>query len=187
MYNAYNDSKGNNHDFIKNGLNNANHILGHEAFKEEAWTVKGAWDKQGGAHVQYFVATADTTVGKQDFTAGDKILAVKSVKYDSEDREALYDAADVEETAAWTNSNGNYGMPTTCRDSGITELTFSIRHIRGTKQDLTRREWNTRRAIANLDEAGCPHGIRVCEESIRSRHLTKTIVKDGMSHWPMKA
>lgn len=109
VFQAYNDPQGNNHVFVKNGLAHANKVLGHEAFKEEDWDVQGEWDEKAGAHIQYYIATAETQVKEQEFDEGDRIMAVKSVKYDDGDREMLYDAADAEETAAWKSSGGDYG------------------------------------------------------------------------------
>ncbi|KAI9712186.1 MAG: hypothetical protein M1828_001747 [Chrysothrix sp. TS-e1954] len=110
VFRAYNDPVGNNHKFIKNGLSHGNNILGHEAFREDDWTIKGEWDDHSGTHTQFFVTTTDTTAEQHDFAEGDKMLAVKSVKYDEQDRETLYDAAAVEEKAAWQTKDKTYGI-----------------------------------------------------------------------------
>ncbi|KAI9372210.1 histidine-specific methyltransferase [Aspergillus egyptiacus] len=102
---AYNDPEGINHRFVKNGLVRANNILEHEAFDLDIWDVTGIWDGGKGAHCQYYYPREDVSLDGTRIPAGKKLLAVKSHKYDSEDRRSLCQRAGLHVLDAWASDS----------------------------------------------------------------------------------
>jgi len=102
---AYNDKHGNNHRFIKNGLERANEMLGHGAFDLEKWDVVGSWDQENGSHNQYYYPKTDVWLGGDVVPAGRRILAIKSHKYDANDAHALLEKAGLDVVDAWGSRN----------------------------------------------------------------------------------
>ncbi|KAL6233623.1 hypothetical protein BDW75DRAFT_184843 [Aspergillus navahoensis] len=106
---AYNDPDGINHRFVKNGLVRANQILGYEAFDLKKWDIIGVWDEEKGAHNQYYSASADVSVDGVDIPAGHRLLAVRSHKYDADDRECLCQRAGLKVVDSWA-SDSEYNL-----------------------------------------------------------------------------
>ncbi|KAL4994226.1 hypothetical protein BDV10DRAFT_197702 [Aspergillus recurvatus] len=102
---AYNDPDGINHRFVKNGLVRANQILGYEAFDLEKWDVRGVWDEEKGAHNQYYTARVDVSLDGVDIPAGHRLLAVRSHKYDADDREGLCQRAGLKVLDSWASDS----------------------------------------------------------------------------------
>ncbi|KAL2786247.1 hypothetical protein BJX66DRAFT_328694 [Aspergillus keveii] len=102
---AYNDPDGVNHRFVKNGLKHANRILGHEAFDLDKWRVAGDWDAEKGAHNQSYFPRVDVSLEGVQIPAGRKLLAVRSHKYDAEDRDALCKRAGLHVLDSWSSQN----------------------------------------------------------------------------------
>lgn len=102
---AYNDKHGNNHRFIKNGLERANEILGHEAFDLEKWDVVGSWNRENGSHDQYYYPKTDVSLSGEVVPAGRRILAIQSHKYDANDAHMLLKEAGLDVVDAWGSRN----------------------------------------------------------------------------------
>ncbi|KAL4868382.1 hypothetical protein BDV12DRAFT_197257 [Aspergillus spectabilis] len=107
---AYNDIHGINHRFIKNGLARANAILGHDMFDLETWDVAGRWDAENGAHNQYYYPRADVSLDGNHIPAGRRLLAVRSHKYDADDREELYKKAGLSLVDSWSAAVSGYNL-----------------------------------------------------------------------------
>lgn len=102
---AYNDKHGNNHRFIKNGLERANEVLGHEAFELEKWDVVGSWNQENGSHDQYYYSKTNVSLGGEVAPAGRRILAIQSHKYDANDAHMLLKEAGLDVIDAWGSRN----------------------------------------------------------------------------------
>lgn len=102
---AYNDKHGNNHKFIKNGLERANEILGHEAFDLKKWDVVGSWNWENGSHDQYYYPKTNVSLGGEEFPTGRRILAIQSHKYDANDTHTLLEQAGLGVVDAWGSRN----------------------------------------------------------------------------------
>ncbi|EHA21088.1 hypothetical protein ASPNIDRAFT_45669 [Aspergillus niger ATCC 1015] len=102
---AYNDSEGFNRRFIKHGLERANEILGPDTFDLDKWDVIGRWDAAHGSHNQYYVPSDEVSLTGETIPAGRSILAIKSHKYDADDRDALCRRADLAVSDAWASKN----------------------------------------------------------------------------------
>jgi uncharacterized SAM-dependent methyltransferase len=94
-----------NHRFVKNGLKHANRILGHEAFDLDKWRVSGDWDAEKGAHNQSYFPRVDVSLEEVQIPAGRKLLAVRSHKYDAEDRDTLCKRARLHVLDSWSSQN----------------------------------------------------------------------------------
>ncbi|KAL3467000.1 histidine-specific methyltransferase [Aspergillus heterothallicus] len=102
---AYNDREGINHTFVKNGLDHANRILGHEIFDLDQWQVAGQWDAVSGAHNQSYFPRVDVTLDGVWIPSGSKLLAVRSHKYDAQDRGTLCERAGLHVLDAWASES----------------------------------------------------------------------------------
>ncbi|KAL4879953.1 histidine-specific methyltransferase [Aspergillus karnatakaensis] len=107
---AYNDTEGVNHRFIKNGLARANTILGGDTFDLDVWDVSGSWNEEKGAHEQYYYPRKDVYLDGVHIPAGRKLLAVKSHKYDADDREGLCKRSGLTVSDAWTAAVSGYSL-----------------------------------------------------------------------------
>ncbi|KAL4912435.1 hypothetical protein BDW62DRAFT_216318 [Aspergillus aurantiobrunneus] len=103
---AYNDPGGINHRFVKNGLVHANKILGYHAFDLANWKVIGNWDKAKGVHNQYYCPRIDVSLEGTHIPAGHSLLAVRSHKYDAEDRARLFERAGLTLVDSWSSASG---------------------------------------------------------------------------------
>ncbi|KAF4186782.1 hypothetical protein CNMCM8927_005060 [Aspergillus lentulus] len=121
---AYNDPDGINRRFIKNGLVRANELMGHDAFDLDQWDVKGFWDAENGSHNQYYFPRSNVNLAGNMIPSGRKLLAVKSHKYDAEDRDTLCRKAGLQVEDCWasdTDYNLLFLKPT---HSSLGELMF---------------------------------------------------------------
>ncbi|KAH7043215.1 C-type lectin protein [Macrophomina phaseolina] len=110
VYNAYNDRSGVTHNFILNGLKNANRILGTEAFKPGEWKVIGEFDQQHGRHHAFVSPLKDVSIDGVAIKAGERIRIEESYKYSAEEARQLWETTRVAEGAKWTNKAGDYGI-----------------------------------------------------------------------------
>ncbi|KAK3488126.1 C-type lectin protein [Neurospora hispaniola] len=111
VYHAYNDKVGITHEFILNGLRNANEILGETAFIEGDWRVIGeyVYDEEGGRHQAFYAPTRDTMVMGELIRSHDRIQIEQSLKYSKEESERLWSTAGLEQVSEWTYGN-EYGL-----------------------------------------------------------------------------
>ncbi|KAK3955448.1 C-type lectin protein [Pseudoneurospora amorphoporcata] len=111
VYHAYNDKEGTTHEFILNGLRNANEILGETAFIEGDWRVIGeyVYDEEGGRHQAFYAPIRDTMVMGELIRSHDRIQVEQSVKYSKEESERLWSKAGLEQVTEWTYGN-EYGL-----------------------------------------------------------------------------
>ncbi|KAF6841865.1 duf323 domain protein [Colletotrichum musicola] len=107
VYHAYNDSKGVTHEFILNGLANANDILGEEAFKLADWEVIGeyVYDDEGGRHQAFYSPVRDTFVMGTLIRQHERIQVEQSLKYSQRGAENLWNMAGLVETGRWTKGD----------------------------------------------------------------------------------
>ena len=62
VYDAYNDRGEVTHNFTMNGLEHANRLLGHDAFKAGEWEAVGEFDQHGSRHRAFVVPKKDVIV-----------------------------------------------------------------------------------------------------------------------------
>ncbi|KIW01917.1 dimethylhistidine N-methyltransferase [Verruconis gallopava] len=110
VFRAYNDSQGVTHEFVLNGLQHANQLLGHDAFDVEKWRVIGEYDEVNGKHHAFVSPVQDMNIDGILIKAGERIRIEESFKYDLIDRSRLWEGAGLIEGASWTNAEANYGL-----------------------------------------------------------------------------
>ena len=80
VFHAYNDKEGKTHEFVLNGLMNANKLLGKEAFRKDEWKVIGEYDADAGRHQAFVSPVQDVTIERISIKAGEKIRIEESYK-----------------------------------------------------------------------------------------------------------
>lgn len=112
VYHAYNDREGITHQFILNGLQHANKILGSEVFAVDEWQVIGeyVYDKEGGRHQAFLAPVRDTTVLGETVKAQERVQVEQSLKYSGGGLLNLFSAAGVIESDRWMTDDNEYGL-----------------------------------------------------------------------------
>ncbi|KAG6234139.1 Ergothioneine biosynthesis protein 1 [Claviceps purpurea] len=111
VYHAYNDREGKTHEFILNGLSNANSVYGKEIFYVPDWRVIGeyVYDDEGGRHQAFISPLKEVTVLGSVIKAHERIKIEQSLKYSKASADDLWRNAGFRETQTWTR-NGEYGL-----------------------------------------------------------------------------
>ncbi|EXV06624.1 DUF2260 domain protein [Metarhizium robertsii] len=111
IYHAYNDSKGITHEFILNGLINANRIYGQEIFHLPDWKVIGeyVYDDEGGRHQAFLSPLREVNVLGSIIKPNERIQIEQSLKYSKIGAENLWKHAGLRETGIWTRGD-EYGL-----------------------------------------------------------------------------
>jgi EasF-like predicted methyltransferase len=110
VYHAYNDREGVTHDFIRNGLENANRIFGRKDFDLEKWNVIGEYDEAAGRHHAFVFPTQDTTIDSITVKKDERVRIEESYKFSELDVSRLWKAASLVQGAKWANKLGDYGQ-----------------------------------------------------------------------------
>ncbi|KAK7543299.1 C-type lectin protein [Phyllosticta citricarpa] len=110
VHRAYNDSEGVTHQFILNGLEHANRLLGAQAFKPGEWKVVGEFDSLNGRHQAFVVPIKDVVVDDVLVKAGERVRIEESYKFSPGDIRRLFDDAHLAQGARWMNQKGDYGL-----------------------------------------------------------------------------
>lgn len=109
---AYCDPYGLNAQFMLNALDNANTVLGYEAFKMKDWTVRGLWDDQTECHDQYLVPLENQMFEGICLKAGEMVHITSSYKYDDGQKAQLWKKAGLREVDGWRTNKGCTGTTT---------------------------------------------------------------------------
>uniref|UniRef100_A0A0B7JM92 Histidine-specific methyltransferase SAM-dependent domain-containing protein n=1 Tax=Bionectria ochroleuca TaxID=29856 RepID=A0A0B7JM92_BIOOC len=105
------DHKGLTHQFILNGLENANSLFGYEVFHIPDWKVIGeyVYDEDGGRHQAFVAPIRETVVLGHQIKAFERIKIEQSLKYSSSGSIKLWKAAGLVEAHRWTLGD-EYGI-----------------------------------------------------------------------------
>ncbi|KAF4979752.1 hypothetical protein FZEAL_4109 [Fusarium zealandicum] len=111
VYHAYNDSKGLTHQFVLNGLTNANDLFGEEVFRVDEWRVIGEYvhDEEGGRHQAFLAPLHPTDVLGSRVMPHERIEIEQSLKYSEEEKVRLWTLAGLTEMGRWTRGD-EYGL-----------------------------------------------------------------------------
>lgn len=105
---AYNDRHGKTHDFVRNGLDHANHLLGKHAFDQSIWNVVGEYDQASGRHQAFLYPSADVRIENVIIRAEERIHIEESNKYSASQTRDLWQAAGLKRTSAYGNDLNDY-------------------------------------------------------------------------------
>jgi EasF-like predicted methyltransferase len=108
VYRAYNDGEGLTHSFYRNGLDHANRLLGHKAFKQEDWEIVGRYNEVEGRHEAFYRALIDVSVSETKFKKGDMLKLEDAYKYSSKQSDELWHAACLVKQTAFANQLDDY-------------------------------------------------------------------------------
>ncbi|KAI0406130.1 DUF323 domain protein [Xylaria palmicola] len=127
VYHAYNDQEGITHEFILNGLQHANEILGEPVFRPADWRVIGeyVYDDEGGRHRAFYSPVQDTVVMGEMIKAHERVQVEESFKYTREARDRLWNSAGVLEAGRWMTDDQDYGLHLLIRNP----LSFSLNPV----------------------------------------------------------
>jgi len=114
VYHAYNDERGITHEFVRNGLNQANSLFGKEIFKQDDWEVIGQYDEVNGRHQAFYCALKDLDVEDVHITAGERVRVEESYKYSSLQSSQLWQAAGLVPRAVFGNKLNDYRKCISC-------------------------------------------------------------------------
>ena len=109
VYHAYNDKEGVTHDFVLNGLKQANRLLGTEAFNLDHWKVIGEFDVEAGRHHAFVVPDADVVIDGVVIRKDERVRIEESYKWSAHEASRLWDASGLKEGAKWSNTSADYG------------------------------------------------------------------------------
>ncbi|KAG7115017.1 Ergothioneine biosynthesis protein 1 like [Verticillium longisporum] len=103
VYHGYNDQEGVTHQFLMNGLANANEILGEEAFKPDDWRADGEYifDDQGRRHQAFYYPVRETTALGAVVRPHERVQIEQSLKYSPHEAKKLWHSAGMAEIARW--------------------------------------------------------------------------------------
>ncbi|KAF2103583.1 hypothetical protein NA57DRAFT_33375 [Rhizodiscina lignyota] len=110
VYHAYNDRDDVTHQFILNGLKQANRLLQTEAFDLRVWRVIGEFDASAGRHHAFVSPTEDTVIDGVFIKRDERVRIEESYKFSPEEVVALFQYASLAEGARWMNERGDYGL-----------------------------------------------------------------------------
>ena len=108
VYKAYNDNEGLTHRFYRNGLDHANKLLGHKAFKQEDWEIVGRYNEVEGRHEAFYQALIDVSVSETKFKKGDMLKLEDAYKYSPYQSDNLWHAAGLIKQTAFANQLDDY-------------------------------------------------------------------------------
>ena len=108
IYRAYNDSKNTTERFYRNGLDHANRVLGNELFKQDEWSVVGAYNTTVHRHEAYYVASQDISSNGIHFARGERLKLEDAYKYTRAQSDDLWRHAGLIRTASFGNKRDDY-------------------------------------------------------------------------------
>lgn len=108
IFRAYNDSKGVTEQFYRNGLEHANRLLGHQAFKEDEWQVQGEYVEKENQHRASYVALQNVVVDGVEIKSGTKLQFEMANKFRDEQSDEVWRSASLIPKAVYTNSEGTH-------------------------------------------------------------------------------
>ncbi|KAL8920830.1 MAG: hypothetical protein Q9208_006002 [Pyrenodesmia sp. 3 TL-2023] len=110
---CYNPANAVTHEFLMNGLDQANKVLGQSVFRKEEWTCIGFYDTVDTSWKSYYVARRDLELESAESTIsigkGERILAIRSAKWTQNEVEKLSSAGGFRVAKTWKDGDTSYG------------------------------------------------------------------------------
>ncbi|KAI9821822.1 MAG: hypothetical protein M1827_002404 [Pycnora praestabilis] len=108
VFNAYNDQEGVTHQFLRNGLSQANELIGNDVFKQEDWQIIGEYDEAAGRHHAFYSPIRDLSLEGIHFEKGERVKVEESYKYSKKESDLLWQRAGLLQAALWSNETNQY-------------------------------------------------------------------------------
>jgi EasF-like predicted methyltransferase len=111
VYHAYNDKEGVTHEFILNGLKNANTLLDQgTGFDLNDWRVIGEYDTGNGRHHAFVSPIKDVMVDNVLIRKDERVRIEESYKYSHDEILRLWEDARLSANTVWSNKRGDYAL-----------------------------------------------------------------------------
>jgi EasF-like predicted methyltransferase len=108
VFHAYNDREGKTHEFVLNGLVQANRLLGKEVFDISEWYVAGGYNVEAGRHEAFVCPKKDIEVEGVLVRKDERVRIEESYKYSVRQERELYSKAGLCVGATWGDGTGSY-------------------------------------------------------------------------------
>lgn len=108
VFKAYNDDKRVTERFYRNGLDNANQLLGYTAFKQEDWHIQTGFDTTAKKHHAEYIPIKDIETKDFSVKAGEVVYLEESWKFPEERQHQLWREAGLINQMAFKNASGDY-------------------------------------------------------------------------------
>ena len=108
VYCAYNDCLGKTHEFYRNGLAQANKLLGEEVFEQCDWDVIGESSTDLGCHQAFVSPKRSFNRGGFSFKAGERIRIEESYKYTKPQQNQLWIDSNLQLEASFAHETEDF-------------------------------------------------------------------------------
>ena len=108
IFHAYNDRHGTTEKFYRNGVAQANKLLGEEVFNQDIWDVIGEYDEATGRHQAFISPKKSVACNGFHFPAGERIRIENAYKYSPEQKAKLWQDSGLSLSSAYLDSSGQY-------------------------------------------------------------------------------
>ena len=112
VYRAYNDSENVTERFYRNGLDQANRLLGRPVFQQEEWAVIGNYDPIAHRHEAFYAALKDVNSGDITLKKGEHLHLEYAHKYTQKESDELWRKAGLIRSVSFGNKRDDYRMDT---------------------------------------------------------------------------
>lgn len=109
VFRAYNDEKHVTERFYRNGLDNANDLLGYTAFNQRDWSICTAYDKQSKKHFATYAPKMDVETKDFSVRAGEIVYLEESWKFPRQRSEKIWRDAGLIHQATFEHPSGDHG------------------------------------------------------------------------------
>ncbi|KAH7350379.1 C-type lectin protein [Pyrenochaeta sp. MPI-SDFR-AT-0127] len=110
VFHAYNDRENVTHEFILNGLNHANGLMGETVFNLQDWEVIGEYDQDAGRHHAFVSPQKDVVIDGVPIAKGERVRIEESYKFSQGEIMTLWEGSKLAANTVWSNSKGDYGL-----------------------------------------------------------------------------
>ena len=130
VFHAYNDKQSKTHEFILNGLEHANRLMGKKVFCENNWRVIGEYDSEAERHQAFVSPNKDVMFEKVLIKANERIRIEESYKHSLSQSTDLWYNAGLVPQARFGNRTDQYRKFVAVALSSTNELGRLFRAVR---------------------------------------------------------
>lgn len=116
VFRAYNDDKHVTERFYRNGLENANRLLGYSAFRQEDWNLHTAFDEISKKHFATYYPKMDVKTKDFSVRAGEIVYLEESWKFPGDRSDKLWRDAGLVHQSVFEHAAGDHRTCPSCAD-----------------------------------------------------------------------
>lgn len=121
VFRAYNDDNHVTERFYRNGLDNANRLLGYTAFRQEDWNIHTAFDAQSKKHFATYYPKMDVITKDFNVRAGETVYLEESWKFPGDRSHKLWHDAGLIHQRVFEDTTGDHSMCSFRGDRTVTD------------------------------------------------------------------